>query len=473
MSQTFNDHGVVDQDALRDAKRVPTCEVVAKLFPGHPVKRRGVFRSPFRDDRNPSFSPYLGHGGDWLWKDHATGESGDNVTLYRKAFPELSYQQAVDGLCRLVLGRPGLREGAIAQPSYGRAAAPRKRSQAPVKEVEQQLVQKVVFACGLGDGRVPQEFRDYWRSRGISDEVILRYCEYVCFENANRKGGHKVDPVSGIPLVDNTGNAVVDDGIRYGIGMRNDIGGYAIRVPDTPQAEGYKTNTSSFIATFLFNGARPMRQVSMMGQGDGYVNYLRYEPHSGLLWTGPSQCFVGLRPDVVPFAMPFLEGFVGERLYERELMGVCSVLDALSAPLTGRGVVVEGMFDGLSQRELQRIRGFQASGEDLVVLNSVGNAKWAVPFLARHEQVVLMLDNDLKSGAGQKTADMISQSIAEYNRRLGNRTVVFNGSLVFSGYKDLNDALKASKGFPEQPEKPKAAKPKKRSNNKGVTTPKR
>lgn len=444
MSSFDRDFGLIDEDALRDAKRVPTCELVSRLFPGHPVKKRGVFRSPFRDDRNPSFSPYLGHGGDWLWKDHATGESGDNLALYRKAFPQLSYPEAVDGLCRLVLGRPGLKDGVSVAPR--RMAAPVRRDVRPaVREVEQPAAQRVLYACSLMDARVPVDFGIYWRSRGISDAVIARCCEYVCFENENSKGSRKMDADSMIPIVDDRGNAVIDDGVRFGIGLRNDIGGYALRVPDLPTGKGYKTNTSNFIATFLCDGSRPYRCAALAGNGDGAVHYVRYDAATGCVWVNPTQCFVNVRPDVIRCACAFLQGFVGERLFSREAAGVCSVLDAMAAPKAQCGTVVEGMFDALSVRELSHFQNGRPGREDLVVLNSVGNVRWAAPFLAMHDQVQIMLDNDVKSGAGQKAYVKLSEEIARYNGLFGNRTLVFNGSSIFAGYKDLNDALKAMK----------------------------
>lgn len=446
MAYQNHDYSVVDESALRDAKHVPTCDVVEKLFPGHKVKRRGVFRSPFRNDRNPSFSPYLGHGGDWLWKDHATGESGDNLTLYRKVYPELSYQEAVDGLCRLVLGRTGLMEGgrqAAVQPK----AAPRRKAVGPVKVEEQQLAQNVLYACRMDDERVPAEFRDYWRSRGISDRVILQYCEFVCFENLNRKGTKKLDPESGLPLMDKENRVIMDDGRRFGIGLKNDIGGYAIRVPDMPGVKGFKTNTTNFPATILADGSRPRRAVCLSGTGDNVIRELRYDKDAGRMWISGSQFFEGLRPDVAYYAFPFLSEFKDEVLYERELLGVCSVLDALSSPVSRRGAAVEGMFDGLSQRELSWMHHRRTGGDDLVVLNSVGNVRWAAPFLARHEQVLLMLDNDVRSGAGQNAYMKLCDEIARYNGIYGNRSVIFNGASVYAGYKDLNDALKASKGF--------------------------
>lgn len=41
--------------------------------------------SPLRKDRNPSFAIFL-YGTTWLWKDFATGESGNDITLIMKKF---------------------------------------------------------------------------------------------------------------------------------------------------------------------------------------------------------------------------------------------------------------------------------------------------------------------------------------------------------------------------------------------------
>lgn len=42
-------------------------------------------QSPLRKDRNPSFAIFL-YGDTWLWKDFATGESGNDLTLVMKKF---------------------------------------------------------------------------------------------------------------------------------------------------------------------------------------------------------------------------------------------------------------------------------------------------------------------------------------------------------------------------------------------------
>lgn len=52
-------------------------------LPGNPIPGK-KFRSPFREDRSPSFNVYE-HNGDWFFKDLSTGESGDQIDLVAKA----------------------------------------------------------------------------------------------------------------------------------------------------------------------------------------------------------------------------------------------------------------------------------------------------------------------------------------------------------------------------------------------------
>lgn len=49
---------------------------------GNPPAKDGVYRSPFREDGNPSFSIFANGT---RFKDHATGESGDAITFYAMA----------------------------------------------------------------------------------------------------------------------------------------------------------------------------------------------------------------------------------------------------------------------------------------------------------------------------------------------------------------------------------------------------
>lgn len=56
--------------------------------------RPGSCRSPFREERKPSFSWWFANDGRARWKDHATGESGDVVAFLAKALG-LSNREAV------------------------------------------------------------------------------------------------------------------------------------------------------------------------------------------------------------------------------------------------------------------------------------------------------------------------------------------------------------------------------------------
>ena len=55
-------------------------------------------KSPFREDRNPSFGVFQS-GSNWFFKDHATGESGDEIKL-------LALHHKMDPRCDFM--KPGL-----------------------------------------------------------------------------------------------------------------------------------------------------------------------------------------------------------------------------------------------------------------------------------------------------------------------------------------------------------------------------
>ena len=64
----------------KDRLRIPT--VWGLTLNGDPPAKDGVYRSPFREDGNPSFSIFANGT---RFKDHATGESGDAITFYAMA----------------------------------------------------------------------------------------------------------------------------------------------------------------------------------------------------------------------------------------------------------------------------------------------------------------------------------------------------------------------------------------------------
>jgi len=441
MSETSS---ILDQEVVDALKRFPTAELVALLFPGHPVptRRRGLIRSPFREDRNPSFSCFSGRGGYSFWRDHTTEESGDNIDLFRKVYPDLGYVEAVNRLALLVLGR----QASCADVRTLERTAPLRRVPfSHTIEPERESVLKVVSDKALDGDDVPSVLRDYWRGRGISDRVIVGMgLRYIIFENSNRKGMTLRDPDTGLPFLDRDGNELKDDGRNEAIGMYNDIGGVILRVPETATHRGFKTSTTSFIATFLADDSRPAKTVRFAGKGDNVISRLVYDQAHSTLFINPTQAFTGVGGVAAAGVHPLLEDLLGSTLSMREVRNVAAVLNALNAPAAGECVVVEGMFDALSERELNRA----GRGRDLVVANSVGNLRWAVPFICRHARVHLMLDHDAVSRTGQKASANLCGEIAEYCRRTGVQTVVFDASSLYEGYKDLNEALMAGKGFP-------------------------
>ena len=64
-------------------ERLSVCDVWQRLgVEGKPGRNGKACRSPFRPDRNPSFSIYMDGR---RWKDHATGEGGDAADFCAKA----------------------------------------------------------------------------------------------------------------------------------------------------------------------------------------------------------------------------------------------------------------------------------------------------------------------------------------------------------------------------------------------------
>jgi hypothetical protein len=422
-------------------------DLMKRLFPDRNIGNRGYMCSPLRDDRRPSWSCFQGRGGVWRAKDHGTDETYDNIKLYRTLFPELTYVQAIDGLSWLLFGRSAL-------VNYSEGEMPTKTSLPPRSMVphlplpEREGVLKVVEVLGLSDAGVPSSLVSYWRGRGISDNNIFFTCVYAKVENSNRKGNILLDESSGLPILDSSHKEVLDDGIMEGIGLYNDIGGLVLREPDTSLRKGFKGSTSSFVSVILADGSRPAEVVRFEGMGDCRIGYVLVNLRAGCIHVNATQRFTGIRPEACQFAEPFLRGWVGREVDERDVKCLCAVLTALNAPTCGRAVVVEGMFEALSFQELQASRGRgYCPGVDLVVLNSIANLNWAVPFLCKEDVVRTILNNDLRSGAGQRATVELDNKIMDFRTACGSRTKVVSDTSLLGKYNDLNDALRASKGL--------------------------
>lgn len=433
----------IDQSIKDEILRYPGTEVLRRLFPGMHIPQRGAFRSPFRPDNTPSFSCFRDRYGIWRWKDFGTDESGDNIDLYRKVYPGTDYMQAVDRLSFMLLGRSaveGFRVGSDVPYYQERRSRPVVN---PAQLVEPEHVLKVIGQDPLISSHTPTAFVDYWRQRCISDEVVSAYCSFIRYENTNRTGKLLYDRETRQPVFGPDGLQVRDDGKRAAIGLRNAIGGWSLRAPQ------FKGNTTSFVSFILSDGGFISDVVRLEGVGDYLVTEATFNPADMSIRINETQRFVGLYESCMPFAEVYLSSWVGRQLSERDLKNVTAVLNSLCAPCGRVATVVEGMFDALSLCEIQRLNGRGiAPGTDVVILNSVSNLQWAIPYLSRHTEVHSLLDLDGESKAGQKAFDRMREQISEFSRRCGMGTFVKSYSAVFLPYKDLNDALKAGRTSP-------------------------
>jgi len=94
--------------------------VMEKLGFGTHFKRS--CKSPFRDEKRPSWGVFQGENGKWLWKDHGTGESGDELDFIVQA-KGCSSGEAVRMLCEMA--------GVDLDESNGSNGAPTKGATVP------------------------------------------------------------------------------------------------------------------------------------------------------------------------------------------------------------------------------------------------------------------------------------------------------------------------------------------------------
>ncbi len=66
-------------DLVDIKKNCPMPDLMERIGMGEYAKP--ICNSPFREDANPSFGIFKTERGDWLFKDHATGETGDEIKL--------------------------------------------------------------------------------------------------------------------------------------------------------------------------------------------------------------------------------------------------------------------------------------------------------------------------------------------------------------------------------------------------------
>lgn len=455
---------LIDSAVKDELLRFPTLELIRRLFPEVRLRGRSVVCNPLRNDKHPSLSFFRDWAGFQRWKDFATGETGDNIDFFRKVYPDLGYVEAVDRLSLLVLGKSALQDFVPGKsvPVYSQA-----RRQRPVRmeSKPEEPVLKIVSSLPYRVGSISEEIVAYTRQRGISDEVASSFLHYVVYENSNIKGRPVMDQDSGLPVLDANGT-VIEQISRYeAVAMRNDIGGFSLRVPPGEKTDGFKGSNRSFISTFLAGGKPFGPEVRFTGRGDGFVTGFSYDEGHRFLAVNAFQGFVGVEPWAVRPAVVFLDTWIGRYLESRDVDGAQAVIRSLNSPVSGEVDVVEGLFDAVSVVEFEMMSGHgPVLGRDLVVLNSISNLNWAVPFLAVHGNVHSLLDNDMRSSAGQKAFDVLKERIEVFSARLGCCCVVKSDSRIFYPCKDINDFLVKRKAeipkvVPEEVKKKTPSKP--------------
>lgn len=448
----FQESKIINASVLDELRRYPTVELVKRLFPDVKMHGRSLMCNPLRGEKHASLSCFRDRSGFQRWKDHATGETGDNIDFYRLANPGMGYVESVEALSVMLLGRSAFDEVASARVAASQVIPPRTGllHRPLVEEPGSIRVMGLVPYAPSEDPYVAGVV-EYTRSRGISDDVAGRYLNIVSFQNINRIGRSVIDRTSGLPVIGEDGEIVRDNGANLGIGMLNDIGGYTLRVPDgTDGSKGFKCSDTVFISTILSNGARPYRNVRTFGiqRGSAKVEKMHYDESAQMLFINGLQGFSGVTRWAASFAMPFLSKWSGRYLEGKDFRSVLSMLDTLDGPVHRKVTVVEGMFDGLSVIEFEKMNGRAPLPDgDLVILNSVSNLQWAVPFLAMHGEVISLLDNDMSSKAGQKTFSQLEEKVGAYAAELGVGCFIRSESSRFYPEKDLNDYLKTVKGL--------------------------
>ena len=129
------------------------------------------------------------------------------------------------------------------------------------------------------------------------------------------------------------------------------------------------------------------------------------------------------------FAIGFETRSSGFELRNRFFKGCIPPKDiALISQGSSRCHLYEGFMDWLSALTLDI-----GIAEDSLVLNSVANVDKAVPALENYQEIICHLDHD---DAGRRTVEVL-------RKRFGERVADHSG--LYSGYKDLNEYLVATK----------------------------
>ena len=157
----YNTLAVTDNITLEKILNIIDEYHIYSYYIGKPVKVNGPISSPFRKDLNPSWSLFRSKQNDIMYKDFATGDTGNVVKFVRTMF-SLSYHKALEKIWNdLIL--PG-----------------KIKQRKPRIETEPKTPSKII---GIKRKNFTKTDDDFWNPYGIDREVLKKFNVYPidCF----------------------------------------------------------------------------------------------------------------------------------------------------------------------------------------------------------------------------------------------------------------------------------------------------
>ena len=269
--------------------------------------KTGMYYSPFRDEKTPSF--HIDEAAN-TWYDFGTHEGGGLIDFVCK-ITGCQRKEAYDWLASI---RHMIPEDVHAE--VIKRAAYTSESKVIIEYVNDKFAKKALI--------------EYAQSRCISKEILDRYCDEVTYSVSSKLGSS-----------------------FFAIGFKNNSGGYVLR------SKVAKICSSSDVTT--------------------------------------------LGPD-------------GKRTEEANSKKVA---------------VFEGFIDFLS---LLSYNEKEIPGHDCCILNSVSNLERALPWIARHKEIMVFADND---NAGRETLQKITDFVSGSSEEIS----IYDMAELYKGHKDVNDKL--------------------------------
>jgi len=152
----YNTLTVTDDITLEKILNIVDEYHIYSYYIGNPVKVNGPISSPFRKDNNPSWSLFRSKRNEIMYKDFATGETGNVAKFVQKMF-DLSYHKALEKIWDdLILTK-------------------KVKQRKPRIEIEPKDPSKII---GIKRKNFTKTDDEFWGKYGLSRDVLKRYNVY-------------------------------------------------------------------------------------------------------------------------------------------------------------------------------------------------------------------------------------------------------------------------------------------------------